>query len=79
MRCGRLGHFPRGQVLATFQCDVPHCQPLLGWAEIGTEGCGMPIALRGKGGRLAGCWELTALLAFWRVTATSPSATVVKV
>lgn len=48
MECGGQEHFPRGQVLATFQREVPHCQPLFGSAGIGTEGDGMTIALRSR-------------------------------
>lgn len=62
MGCDGRGHFPRGQELAIFQCDVPHCQPLFGCAETGTKGCGMTLVLRSRGGGLTVCRELTTPL-----------------
>lgn len=77
---GGQEHFPRGQVLATFQSEVPHCQPLFVCAGIGTEGGGMTIALRSRGEDLVTWWELTMPFVFvvdCPPIAAIPSATVV--
>lgn len=61
---GGRGHFPRGQVLATFPGNMPHCQPLFGCAEIGTKAWGMTKALRSRGGGTGRVLGVNLLLLF---------------